>query len=324
VNYALVATLGPATSGPDAWQRLLDAGATSFRLNTSHLTLSELERWMDALLSFRSSGGAYRSLILDLQGSKWRLGSFTAEALAEGDELTLVCEPDSRKRGVLPVPHEDFFRASYAGGSIALNDARVHAEIVRVGDLSVTARVTRGGEISAGKGITLPAADYRSERLLPKDLQIHERTRNLEGIEYAVSYVRDAQEMARYRKLLGTGRPLIAKLERPQAMIEADAVATHADAVWVCRGDLGAELGLTEMAAAVSRFSRDMGRIRVPVYMAGQLLEHMTHSPQPTRSEVCHLYDLLVSGYLGFVLSDETAVGGYAAESCAAAAAFRR
>lgn len=323
MKYDIVATLGPATSGPESWRRLLEAGATSFRLNTSHLTIAELDRWIEALETFRFSRDRPTPLILDLQGSKWRLGNCTAEVLAAGRELTFVCEQESTNSALLPVPHEDFFHAASAGDLIVMNDARVRAEIISLGDLSVTARVTQGGEISAGKGITLPAADYRTEQLLPKDLEIHERTRHIEGIRYAVSYVRDAQEMARYRALLGPDRPTIAKLERPQAMIEAAEVAAYADSVWVCRGDLGSELGPTGMAAAVSSFASELARIDVPVLMAGQVLEHMTHNPLPTRSEVCHLYDILAAGYHGIVLSDETAVGRYAVESCAAAAAFQ-
>jgi pyruvate kinase len=122
-----------------------------------------------------------------------------------------------------------------------------------------------------------------------------------------------------------TGQPayLIAKLEREPAVAQAAAIAAHADALWLCRGDLGAEMGLAPMAAAVRRFSAGAGDYAVPVIMAGQVLEHMTGEPTPTRSEVCYLYDTLQSGYSGFVLSDETATGRYPVESVQAAAMFR-
>jgi pyruvate kinase len=93
--------------------------------------------------------------------------------------------------------------------------------------------------------------------------------------------------------------------------------------LWVCRGDLGAELGLRDMAAAVQRFTQTVGDLPAPVLMAGQTLEHMTRQPTPTRSEVCYLYDTLLAGYRGVVLSDETAIGHYPVESCRAAALFR-
>ena len=100
-------------------------------------------------------------------------------------------------------------------------------------------------------------------------------------------------------------------------------IAAVANELWVCRGDLGAELGLREMAVAVQRFTQMLGDLSVPVLMAGQVLEHMTQQPTPTRSEVCYLYDTLLAGYRGVVLSDEAAIGRYPVASCRAAAMFR-
>jgi pyruvate kinase len=124
-------------------------------------------------------------------------------------------------------------------------------------------------------------------------------------------------------RLAGHPAYLIAKLERGPALDEAGLIAASADELWLCRGDLGAELGLREMALAVRRFSEGAARCPVPVYLAGQVLEHMTGQPNPTRSEVCYLYDALAQGYHGVVLSDETAIGRYPVESCAAAAMFK-
>lgn len=142
---------------------------------------------------------------------------------------------------------------------------------------------------------------------------ILEQTRSLDFVRYALSYVKDAGEMARYRHRLGRSLYLIAKLERPLAVEQALPMVEFADELWLCRGDLGAEVGLAAMAEAVS----------LPVLMAGQVLEHMAAQPAPTRSEVCYLYEALRQGYRGFVLSDETAVGRYPVESCRVAALFK-
>ena len=178
------------------------------------------------------------------------------------------------------------------------------------------------GEISSHKGITFTASAYRAENLSEKDRSILEVTRGLAWVRYAISYVRDAAEMARYRALIQPAY-LIAKLERGPAMIEAQQVAEFADELWLCRGDLGAEVGLVDMAAATRHFSALVPELPVPAIMAGQVLEHMTDQPVPTRSEVCYLHDTLAAGYRGFVLSDEAAVGRYPVESCRAAALFR-
>ncbi len=100
-------------------------------------------------------------------------------------------------------------------------------------------------------------------------------------------------------------------------------IAAVADELWLCRGDLGAELGLRPMAEAVQRFSDSIGDLPIPALLAGQVLEHMVEHPAPTRSEVCDLYEALLKGYRGFVLSDEAAIGRYPIESCRIAALFR-
>jgi pyruvate kinase len=184
-------------------------------------------------------------------------------------------------------------------------------------------RVTRGGLLSAHKGITYVASDFRSEALNEKDQEIIQQTKDLPGIRFAISYLRDATEMHRYRTRLGPRAYLIAKLERAPAMAEAEQIAVEANELWVCRGDLGAELGLPGMAQAVYEFSGRVCGLDCPVMMAGQVLEHMTAAAAPTRAEVCALHDALALGYCGFVLSDETAIGRKPLEACRVAAMFR-
>ena len=137
------------------------------------------------------------------------------------------------------------------------------------------------------------------------------------------SYIKDAEEMARYRRQIGPDAYLIAKIERPQAVDQALDVAASADEVWLCRGDLGAEMGLPAMARAAHRFASLVRELGVPALLAGQVFEHLTEHPTPTRSEVCAAYDALAQGYRGFVLSDETAVGRDPVEACRVAAMFK-
>jgi pyruvate kinase len=328
MQYEIIVTLGPASADAAAWRALLDAGATQFRLNTSHLTLNQLRAWLERLDAFFSTLPTRPPLALDLQGSKWRLGQFTAFVLEEGKRIELVHSPASAQATVLPVPHADFFRAAaVSDGKIVLNDAKVLLQLESMGQDSLTARVIRGGEIAPNKGITLVASDFRSEALSEKDRAILEQARGFTSIRYAISYIKDAAEMAIYRawasRLPGPPAYLIAKLERRQAVAEAQQIAAWSDELWLCRGDLGAELGLTAMAAAVQGFSEQAGNFSVPAILAGQVLEHMTGQPTPTRSEVCYLHDALTKGYRGVVLSDETAIGRYPVESCQAAALFR-
>jgi pyruvate kinase len=310
MDYDVIATLGPSTSTARLWQELLEAGATAFRLNTSHLTLDNLDCWMERIESFQRDQPGPVPLTLDLQGSKWRLGQFPTFLLEPGSSVNLVLAETSSTAGCLPVPHRDFFQAAgVSGNEISLNDARIRLELLEAHADRMRARVVLGGEIAPRKGVTFLDSGYRLESTSAKDRAICERTRGLGYVRYAVSYIRDGQEMLRYRQDLGDGIHLAAKLERRPALEDALQIAHSADSLWLCRGDLGAELGLREMAVAVREFSRTIPVLPIPVILAGQVLEHMTEHETPTRSEVCYLYDALEAGYRGVVLSDETAIG---------------
>jgi pyruvate kinase len=324
MNYRITTTLGPSSQDADLWTKMIKAGVIEFRLNTSHLTLDQLDGWLERLAGFLSSAGRDDlRVVLDLQGSKWRLGDFPACELEQGSSLELIEANSTTKPAILPVPHPDFFSAAQVSGEeIVLNDAKVRLAVETVQAGRIRARVTQAGPLSPHKGITFAASSYRKETLSEKDQAIIHMANQLPWIRYAISYVKDAQEMQRYRALLGREAHLAAKLERRQALIEAEAIAGYADEVWLCRGDLGAELGLKEMAQAAAVFNRQVQALPRPVLMAGQVLEHMTSNPNPTRSEVCYLLDSLERGYAGFILSDETAIGKYPLESCQTAALF--
>ena len=332
MDYDIIATLGPATATVIAWQSLLKAGATRFRLNTSHLSPEAVERLIEALeAAFPEEAPA---VVLDLQGSKWRLGAMDSTELGEGAEVVLGLETDSispeqrpdkrREEQWLPVPHPDFFEAAVRGGGIIrLNDARVELEITSVNGDSLRAVVRRGGPLSSRKGISIPSSTYRREGLMFKDAEILRRTAGAAGVSYALSYVRDGEELKALAAAIPRQMRTIAKIERPEAVDASGDIARSCDEIWLCRGDLGAEVGLVEMARTVHRVSGVLAELPVPTLLAGQILEHMTAAPQPTRSELCHLYDILQLGYRGVVLSDETAVGSYPLDSCRVAASFR-
>ena len=329
-TYDVIATLGPATRSEDHWTALLDAGANRFRLNTSHMTIAETGSWVDALREFlEATDRPDVGIVLDLQGSKWRIGPIRPITVEAGDRLTLSAGEDGEDATVIPVPHEAFFRAVEASnGEVRLNDGKVILKVSGRGsagranppvdDRSIEATVVRGGPLSGGKGITVPGTEHRNEGLGEKDRELLSRWCGRTA--FAVSYVKDAVEMERFRGEAGPEAVLIAKLERQSALADVEGIVAYTNELWLCRGDLGAELGFAEMAAAVRRFRP----IRtVPSILAGQVLEHMTEHPTPTRSEVCYLYDALHAGFRGVVLSDETAVGQYPIEACRTASLFR-
>ncbi len=330
-HYEITVTLGPASASEPVWQDLIAAGATAFRLNTSHLSFEDLQVWLDRLQAFFHAQSILLPVVLDLQGSKWRLGNFSPFRLVAGTQISLVYCRLAERPGVLPVPHLDFFSAAQvSNGEIVLNDAKIRMQIISSGEDWMEAVVVIGGDISSNKGITYGSSSYRQESLGEKDRAILKYASGLDFTHCAISYIRDAEEVKNVRAQANSiyqaaaRKPyLVAKLERQLAVSEAVKIARWVDELWLCRGDLGAELGIPEMAAAAFNLTRQVRDIPVPVVLAGQVLEHMTAHPAPTRSEVYTLYDALAHGYRGFVLSDEVAVGLYPVESCRAAAMFR-
>jgi pyruvate kinase len=324
MDYQLIATLGPTSDSETMWQAMLAAGATGFRLNTSHLSLSHLASWVERLGAFLAARDTAPPLVLDLQGSKWRLGQFPEFERAGGEPVTLIRAASADGRGTLPVPHPDFFRAApMSSGEIVLDDAKLRLALEAEGPDALQARVIDGGVFLPRKGITYTASTYRQESLGENDRAVLDSTRQLAGVRFAVSYVKDAVEMAHYRAQIGSSAHLIAKLERRPALVEAAEIAEAADELWLCRGDLGAELGARAMAEAAHQFSATVRAMPVPVLLAGQVYEHMTAHAAPTRAELCGAYDALRMGYRGFVLSDETAIGRDPIASCRVAALFR-
>ncbi len=319
MRYDITATLGPASREENTWEAMLQCGVTAFRLNTSHMNLNEVQPWLERLARY----AGHTRLVLDLQGSKWRLGDFTPFDLIVGQTVELISGRETDIPMVLPVPHDDFFKAAASSsGEIILNDARQRLKIERLDGGSLKARVILGGRILPHKGITLADTAFRSESLSEKDRTIVQDALTIPNVRFAISYIKDAAEMRHYREWLGAGTYLVAKLERRQALEEMQQIAAYADELWLCRGDLGAELGLPGMAQAVMKVSSQRSTIPVPVILAGQVLEHMTEHPTPTRAEVCNLYDALQAGYRGVVLSDETAVGKHPLQAVQAACMF--
>jgi pyruvate kinase len=324
VDYQIIATLGPRSAQASIWQDMLSAGVTGFRLNTSHLSLDELDAWLERLQPFLDSITPRPALTLDLQGSKWRLGHFPPFTLRRGQRVTLTLAAETSTPACLPVPHPDFFQAAaLSSPKLALDDARLLLCVEQCEANYMTARVVQAGRILPRKGLTYLHSTYRQEQLHEKDRLILEMTRDRVGLRYALSYIRDASEIAAYRTLFGSQALLIAKLERQPALDDALRIAELANEAWLCRGDLGAELGLRQMAEQAAHFTHLISACPKPVLLAGQVLEHMTAHATPTRAEVCALHAALTAGYAGVVLSDETAVGRHPIAACRAAALFR-
>ena len=299
-------TLGPSSSEAAVLARILPV-AERFRLNSSHLDVGGLIGWLDRLEALFEAEGRSVPVVVDLQGAKMRIGRYPS-MMHLPESVELVLGDRSECAGTIPVPHAGLFRHATRGDRLSLNDARVELEVERVGDECIVTRTVRNGPLDAAKGINRALHPLPFDAVSERDASMIEASGGRPFVEYALSFVHSARDVELLRPRV-EGHRLIAKLERPEAFPHAREIDAAFDEIWLCRGDLGAQAGLGELGRLQAEFSALIPSFGSPCYLAGQVLEHMTHFPEPTRSEVVHLYDVARCGFAGIVLSDETAIG---------------
>lgn len=276
-----------------------DAGATAFRLNASHLAPEALRTLLAAIR--RDVPGT--DVIVDLQGAKMRLGPIAERDVSPGDRLAFTPSGDEH---ALALPHAEFFLQSGPGDTLSVDDGRLRFRVVSCAPGRLEAVALNAGRLRPRKGVNLIEHPVTLAGLTAADRATFDASRADGVTRFAFSFMEDGRE-AGWLQDLDPACRVVGKVERREAVESLASIAKHVDAIWICRGDLGSQLG----AAGLARFVAALqpSALPVPVLMAGQVFEHLTRHPEPTRSEVCHLFDLLGRGYAGVVLSDETAIG---------------
>lgn len=307
----VVATLGPASAPQPVFQQLVRL-ADGLRLNASHLSAHELMGWLERLSQAFDAQGRVRPVVIDLQGAKMRLGRLEPRACLP-DEIELRDTEEVRgSTPALPVPHPRLYAAVRPGERLSLNDRRVVLEVLRVAPGRIDTRVLRNGPVAARQGLNREEHPIPLDRLTEADVRAIEVGSRFAFTHFALSFVHTGAELGLLRD--HTDRPCVAKVERPETLAHLEALAVGFDALWLCRGDLGAQAGLRALGPLQERVTRALPTLACPVLLAGQVLHHMCSSPRPTRSEVVHLHDVATRGFAGVVLSDETAVGAHPVE----------
>jgi pyruvate kinase len=291
-----VVTLGPASLALPV--ELVEAGAGFFRFNTSHMDLGALR---EAAQSIRTLLPEI-PLVMDLQGAKMRLGEFPQTRIDRGARLIFSLHPGTG----FPLPHPELYLQARVGDTLRADDARLSFRVVSVGSETIEATALEEGILKPRKGINVVEHPVLLGDLSAFDISVCELALRAGRTSLALSFVRDGSEVDWVRRR-SPGCPVVCKVERAEAVANWELLASLADELWICRGDLGAQTGVVPMARWISRL--DPLAVERPVLMAGQVLEHLTGHSEPTRAEVCHLCDLMRRGYAGIVLSDETAIG---------------
>jgi pyruvate kinase len=317
-NTKIVATLGPATDAPGILRGLLEAGADVFRLNMSHGTREEHAARIEAVRRETASAGCFAAILMDLQGPKIRLGEFQGGGctLETGAEFTLTVEDvqgDCRRAhaGYAGLPRE-----VKRGDRILLADGAVQLEVLETDGVRVRTRVTSGGPVASKRGINLPGVTAGIASITEKDaadLEFGLRA----GVDLvALSFVRTAADVRAVRERMGSaGPPLVAKIEKPQAWENIDAILDEADGVMVARGDLGVEMALEKVPRiqkSIIRRARGKGKFSIT---ATQMLESMIERPVPTRAEVSDVANAIYDGTDAVMLSAETSIGKHPVEA---------
>ena len=312
----IVATLGPATEGEERLAALFEAGVDVVRLNFSHGTHDEHRQRFERVRRVAEAAGRVVAILGDLSGPKIRVGKFPGGSmeLAEGAEVVLTAADVPGGDGVIPHTYAPLCQDARPGQAVFFDDGRLRLRILAVGGDAVRARVEVGGTLKDKKGMNLPETQLSTPALTAKDRKDLEFAVGL-GVDYlALSFVRHARDLRDAKELAGD-TPVIAKIERPEAVADLDAVLDACDGAMVARGDLGVEIGHEKVPGVQKRIIRECIRRSIPVITATQMLDSMIENPAPTRAEVSDVANAVLDGTDAVMLSGETAAGRYPLEA---------
>ncbi len=321
----IVATIGPASDGESMLERLIQAGVSVARLNFSHGTHKQHAARIALIRTVAKRLDKSVGILQDLQGPKIRIGSLPAPIqLDEEEQVTLYAEEDPEPEDIeqpIPVDFRELFESVETGDQLLLDDGRLSLIVDSVSDRALKAHVAVGGLLTSHKGINLPGIQLRISGITSKDESdlAFGVAQDVDAV--AVSFVRTPEDVIQVREAMekiSKGAPapmLIAKLERPEAMENLDAILGVVDGVMVARGDLGVEMPPESVPVLQKKIIRKASACGKIVITATQMLESMIQNPLPTRAETSDIANAVFDGTDAVMLSAETAAGQYPVET---------
>jgi pyruvate kinase len=312
----IVATLGPATSSYENIRAIIDAGVDVARMNLSHGSYAVHEEVYANVRKAAEDSGRAVAVMVDLQGPKIRLGKFAdgPHELAVGDIFKITTEDILGTKEIVGTTFKGLPEDVAAGDFLLIDDGKVKVRVVGVDGPVVTTEVVVAGSVSNNKGINLPGVAVNVPALSEKDEDDLRWGLKLGADLIALSFVRNAEDIVRVHEIMaeeGRKVPVIAKIEKPQAVDHLESIIDAFDAIMVARGDLGVELPLEAVPIVQKRTVELARRMAKPVIVATQMLESMISSPVPTRAETSDVANAILDGADAVMLSGETSVGEY-------------
>jgi pyruvate kinase len=312
----IVATLGPATSSYENIRAIIDAGVDVARMNLSHGSYAVHEEVYANVRKAAEDSGRAVAVMVDLQGPKIRLGKFEngPHELEVGDIFKITTEDILGTKEIVGTTFKGLPGDVSPGDFLLIDDGKVKVRVVETDGTVVTTEVIVAGPVSNNKGINLPGVAVNVPALSEKDEDDLRWGLKLGADLIALSFVRNAEDVVRVHEIMaeeGRRVPVIAKIEKPQAVDHLEAIVDAFDAIMVARGDLGVELPLEAVPIVQKRTIELARRMAKPVIVATQMLESMISSPVPTRAETSDVANAILDGADAVMLSGETSVGEY-------------
>lgn len=318
----IVATIGPASSSPVVLKQMIEAGMNVARLNFSHGSYEEHARIVSLLRSVSEELDTPVTLLQDLQGPKIRVGQLpnSSISLKEGEYLTFVPISDySEQPNTASIDYPYLAEEAQPGAQVLLDDGLLELRIEKIQGNSVVCQVVEGGILKSRKGVNLPSLDLRLPSMTEKDIQDLEFGLS-QGVDWvSLSFVRKAEDIRTLKAFLtqkgATDVPVIAKIEKPQAIANLEEILAECDGLMVARGDLGVEMSPERVPMLQKRIIRLCNRRSIPVITATQMLDSMIRNARPTRAEASDVANAIVDGTDAVMLSGESAVGDFPVRS---------
>jgi pyruvate kinase len=315
-----VCTLGPATSSTERIRELVDAGMDVARLNLSHGTYAEHEEIYRRVREASDETGHGVGIFVDLQGPKIRLGNFKegSSRIQPGQAFTITTREVAGNNEIASTTYDGLPGDVSAGDQILIDDGKVRLRVTEVDGTDVHTQVVVGGRISDHKGINLPGVPVSVPAMSKKDIEDLRWGLHLTVDFIALSFVRSGKDVEDVRQIMreeGVMLPVIAKIEKPQAIDNLNEIVKAFDGFMVARGDLGVECPLEDVPFLQKRVVEKARRNAKPVIVATQMLESMISNPAPTRAEASDVANAVLDGADAVMLSGETSVGEYPIET---------
>jgi len=315
----IIATIGPGTSTEDKLIALINAGANIFRINTSHESVEVHAERINSIRKIAKSMNKHIAILLDLQGPKIRIGNLK-EPIELTDGMTVLLKPGMEHTDpeTIPVDYMGIVNDVRKGDRILLDDGKLEFKVISTTQELVTAEVVHGGLLKQRKGLNVPGATTSISAITERDIEFIKF-----GVEHKVDYIalsfvrtkEDILKAKHYLKAFGGDIPVIAKLEKPQAVDNMSSIIQASDGVMVARGDLGIEISPEKVPIVQKHIINEANAQRKAVIVATQMLESMIEQPMPTRAEASDVANAIIDGADAVMLSGETAVGKYPAEA---------